>query len=254
MGAKRIGASSTGRVLELLLTVADSGRALSVRELVELLKLPRSTVYRYLKVLRGLGLLWSLGNGRFAVGPRAMQLARSFEQSVGLATVCRPVMERLADETQETVAFVVPVEEQAICIETVESRQPLRYSFHRGVARPLLRGASAKAMLPYLPKAVVQRAMVKAGLDEQAQTALWEEIRQIAAQGYAESEGEVDAGVWAVGTPVFGPHGELLGALSVIVPVVRLTPRRRAELVQSVCAAAQRLMRLVWQETKRGGH
>lgn len=250
MVTKRVAVSSGGKVLELLLAVAESGRALTVSELTELLGLPRSTVYRYLKVLRSHGLLWSIGGGRYAIGPRAMQLARSFEETVSLATVCRPIMEQLAHETQETVALVVPVGEQAVCIETVESRQPLRYSFQRGVARSLLRGASAKAMLPYLPHAVVERAMVNAGLNEGARAALWAEIRQIARQGYAESEGEVDRGVWAVGAPVVGAHGELLGALSVIVPVVRLTARRRAELVERVCVAAQRISMRALQETK----
>ncbi|MFN3337985.1 MAG: IclR family transcriptional regulator, partial [Thermomicrobium sp.] len=123
MATKRFAASSGGRVLELLLAVAESGRPLTVSELTELMGLPRSTVYRYVNVLRSHGLLWSIGGGRYAVGPRAMQLARSFEETVSLATVCRPVMERLAHETQETVALVVPVGERAVCIEAVESRQ-----------------------------------------------------------------------------------------------------------------------------------
>ncbi|MBX6753128.1 MAG: IclR family transcriptional regulator [Thermorudis peleae] len=247
--AQRVAAASGARIIELLLTIAESKHPLSARELAERMRLPLSTIYRYLSVLRAQGLVWSVGNGHYAVGPRVVQLARSFEETFSVAAVCRPVMQRLARETQETVAFVVPVGERAVCVETVESTQALRYSFTRGAVLPLLRGASAKALLPYLPRTRVERAMSQAGLDEEAQAALWDDIARIAARGYAESEGEVDTGVWAVGVPVFGPSDELLGALSVIAPVARLTPERRAALIQRAIAAADQLTTLVQGET-----
>lgn len=239
------------RVVAILLTIADLGPSVSVRELADRTGIPQSSVYRYLKLLRAEGLVWTTRAGRYTVGPRAVQLAQRFTESFDLVAVCRPVMQRLASESQETVALVVAVGHRAICVETVESRQGLRYSFTRGAALPLLRGASAKALLPYLRQTVIERAMDEAGLDPAARATLWDEIGRIRERGYAESEGEVDVGVWAVGVPILAPDGQLLAALSVIAPVVRLDAARRQALRHMTLSAAESIY---WRLDGREGN
>lgn len=145
---QRAGTASAARILDLLLTIADANHPVIAKDLADWSELPLSTVYRYLSLLRTKGLIWSIGSGQYAIGPRALQLARSFEESFSLAAVCRPLLQRLARDTDETVALVVPLGESAACVETVESPHALRYSFTRGAVLPLLRGASAKRCSP----------------------------------------------------------------------------------------------------------
>lgn len=220
MSSQRL--NTVDRVMALLTTLADS-EPLRVEELARTLGQPTSTVYRYLASLKGYGVVAEWPGGRYAIGPRTVQLEAAFQRVFERANPHHAAMRDLAAETGETVAFLVPLGDAAVCVATVESEQPLRYTFSKGAVKPLLRGASAKAMLPWLPAHDVERLIVEAtDLDDAGKARLRAELPRIRAEGHALSEGEIDAGVWTVGAPVMRADGTLLGAVSTIAPVFRV--------------------------------
>jgi len=120
----------------------------------------------------------------------------------------------------------------------VESDQSLRCSFSKGRSHPLLRGASAKALLAYLPAAVCED-IVRRQLAHNPHEIepLQQELLTIRAQGYAVSEGEVDWGVWGVSVPVFYKPGQAAGVITLMAPAVRVQHRHR-ELISATVDAA----------------
>jgi DNA-binding IclR family transcriptional regulator len=72
-----------------------------------------------------------------------------------------------------------------------------------------------------------------------------EELERVRRDGYASAVDELEAGLTAVAAPVHGPSGEVVAALSISGPTLRLTRERVAELapilVQEARALAERL-------------
>ncbi|MEJ2667968.1 MAG: IclR family transcriptional regulator [Deinococcales bacterium] len=238
MGSQRL--LTIQRAVQYLAQVADDG-PMTVQTLAETFEVPTSTVYRYAAALRAAGMLWELPGGRLGLGPRCVQLEMGFRKALEQWSPYRPVMSELAASTGETIALLVPVDAEAVCIDTVESDKPLRYSFVKGVARSMLRGASAKAMLPFLPPGFLERLIdLDEELDGEAVARLMAEVPLIRERGYAVSRGELDCGVWAVGVPVFNQAGECRGALSTIAPEFRVG-ERESFLVRATIEAAGRL-------------
>lgn len=214
--------------------------ALTVKEVAAHLEMPPSTSYRYLSSLKSSGMVWERQDSKYTLGPRSVQLETAFRKCFERSSY-HPIMRDIAQQTGETVALLVPVDKVAVCIDTIESARHLRYTFSKGVAKPMLRGASAKAMLPFLPPEWVEQLIDSSGdLCEDEKGALRNEMPVIREQGYAVSYGEVDEGVWAVGAPVFKLNGALEASLSVIGPGFRI---RGAEekLIQLTLVAARRM-------------
>lgn len=232
------GLRTVDRAMESLLAIAAKA-PITPAELSRHLGVPVSTTYRYLSSLRKHGLIWELADSTFAPGPRCVQLEAAFRRTFHQSSY-REHMTRLSQETGETVALLVPHGDEAICIDTIESTLPLRYTFSKGTAKPMLLGASAKAMLPWLDADWLENAISSSGeLDASQRDRLRNELPQIHRQGYATSLGEVDQGVWAVGAPVFKPNGVLDASISVIAPHFRVqgAEDRLTELVVAAAVA-----------------
>ncbi|MDJ1158849.1 IclR family transcriptional regulator [Chelatococcus sp. SYSU_G07232] len=236
--------SSSERLLDVLVAVATAAGPLSAKEVGERAGLPLSSAYRHLALLKERGFVADLGRDvGYGPGPICLRMAWNFDRSSHLLAVALPEMQRLSIRTQESVGLMKAVGMDVLCLEMIESPLSLRCSFSKGRSQPLVRGASAKALLAHLPDAVRDEILARlmAG-DEAARAALVEELGAIRARGYAQSEGEVDPGVWGVSAPVFSSGGRLECGISLMVPSVRVGARSD-ELIRETLAAAGEITR-----------
>jgi IclR family acetate operon transcriptional repressor len=72
-------------------------------------------------------------------------------------------------------------------------------------------------------------------------TRLKKQLTVIKKQGYAIDDEEAVAGIRCFGAPVVTPEGEVLGAISVSGPVVRVTTARLPLFTQEICRAAREI-------------
>jgi DNA-binding IclR family transcriptional regulator len=234
--------SSSDRVLQLLAAVAQHGSAVPVKRLAELAKLPASTVYRHLGVLKRWGFVAEgERDGTYEPGPTSLQLGWGGQTSQ-LVKTAHDELQRLVDSTGESAGLMVTVNDKLVCLDLVESPQSLRCSVRRGSSLPLVRGASAKAQLAFLPprerKAVLDRHFGPA--DTAKREALERELAAIRDAGYAVSEGEVDWGVWGVSVPLRNRHERLLGGITLMAPSMRVV-RKHKPLIHATVTAALRI-------------
>ncbi len=212
----------------------------TVQQLAAGVGVPVSTVYRYVATLRDAGLLWDLPEGRLGLGPRCVQLELGFRQALDAWAHCQPVMRDLAGATGETVALMVPLGHEAVCVDIVESRQPLRYALARGMTQPLL-GVPSRAMLPYLaPDALAASLAGQAAFGPAERARVLDELPRIRERGFVVGREEVDRGVWAVGAPVLDHDGGLEGALGLLAPLAR-TEGRESFLAHATMEAAGKI-------------
>jgi DNA-binding IclR family transcriptional regulator len=229
------------RVLMILMAFSQERHTQSARDLARATGIPLPSVYRYVALLREMGLLVGDERGSYHPSARLSALARAAETAETLIDFADPVMRRLSAATGETVILVRLIAQSAVCVHRIESSHSLRTSYEPGQPLSLERGASARLLLAGMT-AEARREYIAplAARDPQAAVRLEERAVAAAERGWAVSEEEIDSGVWAAAAAVRDRTG-IVAALSVPSPLVRAPEALHEELLAKVRAAAEEI-------------
>jgi len=247
--------------LEILLLFDSPHPSFTVLEIANLLHFSQSKTYRLVRALVHYGLLETEnGSGRYSLGMNALRLGLLAQQKFNIAIIALPFMKELSRLTKETVLLTAVHGNKAVCLERVESEEPIRYSlFIPGANLPLHAGASSKVLLAFLPE--TEWDLIPGGGELPRFTpqtitdreALKAELREIRNRGYALSDQEVDREVRAVAAPILNSRGELIAGLSVAGPAYRLNKKRMQSLGRTVKLYAAKMARQI-QEPSPGAY
>ncbi|MEW2354869.1 IclR family transcriptional regulator [Spirillospora sp. NPDC029432] len=221
------GGRTANRLLQVLRLFARE-ESLTAERIAERTGIPVSTVYRLLAHLTEFDFVRRSPAGpMYAAGPVAVQFAERYRSEALLRTTIGPRLARLSQESGELAAYLVPVGTEALCVDAVEGLRLLRCCYSRGATQPLLRGATAQAILACLPEERRQAVYAAYDLSPEQVGDLEAEHEQVRREGVAVSEGALDEGVWGASSPVLDADGVLGGAVTVMAPAARSTHHRR---------------------------
>lgn len=212
------------------------------------LGLTRATAYRYVGELCDAGLLMRVAQGTYALGPRIIELDRQIRQRDPLLTIGGRVMRDLLMPDRGQVILLCDLfRDKVLCTHQMSNGTSLALSYTRGRPMPLFRGATAKAILAYLP----QRRLMQLYVQNQAEVAqaglgsTYDEfvaaLRAIRQRGYAVSHAEVDPAVVGIGVPLFGGGRSIIGSLSIVFPGERYPRGQEAQLAADLQSASAAL-------------
>jgi DNA-binding IclR family transcriptional regulator len=169
----------------------------------------RPTLYRYLRTLREAGFLVSLPGAGFTLGPKVVEMDYLLRQSDPLVLAAQPHLERLAAAHPCTALVVRWYGSRILCVASERSAPDPASSYPRGRPMPLVRGAIARSIIAFLPRARL-RPVVMANRADFAvlglgatEAAIQEHFRQVRRDGVAVARGEVTPGVIGIAAPVF---------------------------------------------------
>ena len=205
---------SAGRVLDLLDAVITEG-ALSLTAAASRTGMPASTALRHLRVLTDRGYLVKDDTGTYSVGPSFVRTALASLQSglyARLTAAARPELERLVEATEESAYLAVRDGDEAVYIDTVESRRAIRHVGWVGRAVPVDGTAVGAALSAAAPASGARPEPIV-------------------------NTGAVEPDVTAVCAPVYDPAGPVAAVL-VLGPADRLTGGRLQAAAAAVVEAA----------------
>lgn len=218
--------------------------SLSVEQIARRTEIPAQSVYRYISLLREVGLASEHSHGRYALSPRALALGRAAEHAYADSEVMRATLERLARATGETALLMRQLGDAAVCSDVVETDHAVKLSFTLGHLMPLHRGAAAKTLLAWTSRDWAERYLRRSqpeanesGVDERML-----ELQSIKEQRLAESSGEVDEGIWACAAPVTN-GSRLIASITVAGPKFRISGTDAARIRAAVSQAGHELSR-----------
>ena len=221
-------------VLEAVAALQPVGLAAVARHLDE----DKSAVQRALATLAEDGWIRPApGEGvRWELTTRVLVMASHVSLRSDLRQRARPVLERLRDETGESVLLAVADPPRVVTLDVVESRQLVRAAPHVGMVLPPVGSAAVQALLAHLPP-----AEVGAYLDHPPDRSLLDELAAVRRRGWALNQGAVHAESSGVAAAVLGAEGRAVAAISVSAPTQRLPEARHGEVAALVVAAAASL-------------
>lgn len=211
-----------------LLDAVAEGQPLGVSELARATGIDKSAAHRLAVTLHRAGWLDRASEGRWRIAPSFVRLARR-ASAASLVADLRPAMERLRDETGETVMLVAIEEAQLRVREVAESRHALRISAPVGADLPLLHSSAARAIAAHLPpEELTALRRVHPALDDDATLAA---VRR---RGWAVNDREIVADARVVGAPILSRDGYPLAALILSGPTSRISATRMKQLARLV--------------------
>lgn len=232
---------AVGRALDILLAFTEGDPELSPAELLKRVELSRPTLYRLLYTLEESGFLVSVGEPqRFRLGPSVARLAHVWKSTLDLKSVAEPVMRRLWQETQETVALFVPQGNMRLCVEELPSPQPLNFKRGVGYTEKIVLGATGRAILAHQDPSPEQLRTLAQGTRIDLKE-LESELAATRKRGYSTSRSELISGAVAVAVPFFDREAQVAGSIGVFGPEVRLDASRQKAVAQLLLDEAVRL-------------
>jgi DNA-binding IclR family transcriptional regulator len=244
------GAASAAKLLGIILCFSAQRPHWTVAELCEELDVSPSTMYRYIALLREVGLIDSYDLNGYRLSKRFIALARAAQQGdSSLDRISLPVITGIRDRTNETVLIARRHRDYVYCVERVESTQAVRLQFERGQPMSLHRGAAARLLLAYAPELERQRYLTSlAGkVDRKTARMLTQKmLTEVARQGFTESFGEIDEGIWGAAAAIRDEE-QVIAAVAIAAPVFRTNARKRQQLVTEVRRGANEISFLLRQ-------
>lgn len=234
------------RIIELL----SEFQEMTVTELSQQLQMNKSSIHRLLSTLveynyaekNPLDKKYRLTSKFFEIGSRSRGL-------VTLGDAAISVMEKLAEETRETINLAILDKGEAVYIKKIESPQPLRMDLQVGTRLPPNCTSLGKALIAYLSQDGLKEILSGPTMAKKTSKSITDlrrlkaELSRVREIGYAIDDEEYSLGIRCVSAPVWGAGHTVVGALSVAGPSLRMTDRELKRYAQLVIQGAQEITR-----------
>lgn len=220
------------RVMRILESLAASPDGHNVKDLSRAIGCGKGTISKMLGTLeRRHYVRRDAASGRFVLTWRLLALAFGHADQAGMPRVFLPLLQELADETDELVQLAVVDGDQVLFVAKAEGRgQTIRLLPLVGLWAPLHATAAGKLWLSTLPSREVSRVLGRrlsavAPKTITSMAALQEELGRVRAVGYALADEELAEGGRAIAAPITR-EGSMVGAVALSGPAYRLSLER----------------------------
>jgi DNA-binding IclR family transcriptional regulator len=238
---------SVDRALQLLQELAELGGCAPLSTLARQMGLSRSTVHGLLATLRYHGMVSQDDHGNYVLGIRLFELGYQAVSRLDLRIAAGPILQKLVDEFMETVHLVVSDGLYVVYIDKCESQQSMQIVSRIGQRLPAYCTAVGKAILAFKPEDELDRLLAEAPLIPMTRNTITDpqilkkHLLQVHLQGYALDQEEIAEGLRCAGAPIFDYTDQVVGAVSISGPSVRMNDEKIAQAVQAVLRAAREI-------------
>jgi DNA-binding IclR family transcriptional regulator len=251
----KVAVTAVERVLDIVEAFRSARRPLSLTELAEWIGTPKSSCHAIVSTLVARGYLYTLARPRALYPTRRLHdLTQEILQFDPFLERALPLLEKLRDESRETVIFGKRQADAVVYLQVVPGPHSIRYSAAPGEIKPLHSSAIGKALLGGLKDAELRRLLEGLPLPQVTEAtlvdrqALLDDLAAGRQRGYYVTRGENVADVWAVASSlvingealavaVAGPRhrmqNNLPGCASLLVATCSMLGRQAAEVTST---------------------
>ncbi|MHC9293263.1 IclR family transcriptional regulator [Mycobacterium sp. LTG2003] len=234
------------KITEILNAFTLARPAMTLGEIQQATGLPTSTVQRLVSNMVAQGMLDRVGD-QIRIGIRMSYWAATARKDIDVLAVVNPVLKEVRDKTGETACFFTVEQNFRVCVAVAETHHALRRDMYVGKVIPLHVGSASRVLLAWNPD--LARRILSAPLEPMTEGTVTSAdelaglVAAARADGYAITAGEREDSASGLSAPVFDSAGDILGALTLSGPTVRM-PREQCEAwVDLVVGYAEQITR-----------
>ncbi|MHB0868679.1 MAG: IclR family transcriptional regulator [Chloroflexota bacterium] len=246
---KRDRGATLARAASVLNAVAThrADHGVTLTELSRELKLHKSTAHRLLLGLEQIGFVERYDEGEhYRLGLRLVELAGKYLDDSNLVKESSPILYGAMQESGETVHVAILDGTDVVYLAKVDGIHSVRLHSRIGDRRPAVTTSLGKAIMAYRPASQVE-GIIASGLPPRTPKSitvpnlLWARLEEVRANGYAVDDEETALGVRCVAAPIFDYQGDVIAAVSISGPTMRVVTERVPELGELVKTTAYRI-------------
>lgn len=213
-------APALDRGLAILEILDHSREGMTLTELSQAIDSPKNSAARLLQTLiaRDYVSKEEVG-GRFRLTGKLLRLGQPRFADVSLVECALGPMRALRDALGETVQLGIPIGDEGVIIEQVESTRAVRICVEIGLRFRLHNNAPGKVLLAFQHPKSRETTIRRLKLDRFTERTitgrhqLREECEAIVTNGYGTDWGEADEGIHCVAAPLRDRHNQLVGTI-----------------------------------------
>lgn len=240
---------AVSHALDLLEQFHGETDELGVTELSKRLKLHKNNVFRLLATLESRGYIeQNKVTENYRLGLKTLELGQTFIRQMGLLRQSKPVLESLVRQCNETTYVAILKDCNIIYLDSVETDMTVRVVPRVGSRLPAYCTAAGKIQLAYMSDEELENYLPVKELKRYTENTITDRdvlkkhLREIAEQGYAVDNEELDVGVRCVSAPIRDYTRRIIGAVSISGPSMRFSDDRMTkELTPLVKRAAEEI-------------
>lgn len=217
---------STTNAFSLIQAIVDSGNGgATFTAIVQDSGVPKSTAHRLLRELAEIGAVQHDESSKTYVGGLLLaRLGSAVMTKYDIRNKARPHLVELHRQTGHTATLGVRDGSRGVYVDKIDNRDfGIRLHSEVGKSFPLHCTGIGKVMLAWLSPSERQQAL-SGKLESYTRNTvtnkkvLAQTLAEIREKGYAIDDEEITRGFVCVAAPVFGPDGQIAGALSCTLP------------------------------------
>ena len=220
---------SLERGLAVIRAFGPDREHLSLSEVAEATGLTRAAARRFLLTLLQLGYVRSDGR-KFSLRPRVLELGYAYLSGLSLPDVAAPHMEELVARLHESSSISVLDGQHIVYVVRVPTKRIMTVAISVGTRFPAYATSMGRVLLAALPPDELERYLAEAAplepLTDRTVTdpaRLRELLAQVAEQGYAIVDQELEEGLRAVAVPIRGATDVGTAAINVSAHAARVS-------------------------------
>lgn len=240
---------AVSHALDLLEQFHGEVDELGVTELSKRLKLHKNNVFRLLATLESRNYIeQNKVTENYRLGLKTLELGQTFIKQMGLLRQSKPVLEALVAECNETTYVSILKDFNIVYLDVVETAMTVRVVPRVGSRLPAYCTAAGKVQIAYMSDEELEAYIPTKELKRYTpntitdRDVLKKQLKQIAEQGYAFDNEELDTGVKCVSAPIRDYTRRIIGGVSISGPSMRFSAERiKNELIPLVIKAGDEI-------------
>jgi IclR family KDG regulon transcriptional repressor len=251
------------RAIRILSTLSD-GTPRTLTQLSEAIGVSSSTTFRLLATLSFHRFVQRDDeSGAYSLGLACLELARAYLASSDIRREALPDLEKLRDETTETVHLAVLDQMEVVYLEKLEGLHAVGLMTSRvGGRAPAHCTGLGKVLLAYTPVELLQAHYDEKGLERFSDKTIirldefLKHLQEVRRQGYAFDLGEHEPEIRCIAAPVRDFSGKVVAAISVSGTAHRMNPvKTNQALINKILQTARAISaRLGCREQGQNDH
>ena len=229
---------SIDKAISILELMAREGRDLTLTEIGKHLGMGKGTVHRFLNTLKGRKFVQQdPETKKYGFGVRAFELGRAIRQGTFLKNIMLPKLKNLFARCRESINAAILDYDEILYIVHLESEESLRFHIQEGSRLPATCTALGKVLLSSLPNEALLRMFAgkdrlqrqtKYSIDSPKQLA--KVITEARKKNLAYDREECFLGVYCIAAPIRDYKNDIIAAISITAPKIRMGKERLGEL------------------------
>jgi IclR family pca regulon transcriptional regulator len=238
---------SLDRGLAVIRAFGPDRERLSLSEVARATNLTRAAARRFLLTLVKLGYVRSDGR-EFSLRPRVLELGYAYLSGLTLPDVAAPHLEELVARLHESSSISILDGQHVVYVARVPTKRIMTVAISVGTRFPAYATSMGRVLLAALPPDALEQYLAEAVLEPlTANTVtdagrLREILAEVAAQGYAIVDQELEEGLRAVAAPIRGAQDTGTAAINISAHASRVSVESlRTDIVPALLETARQI-------------